>query len=449
MKKRKLFSLIIILLLSFTFFSCEKTNDVLPNIDDLNRIINNLNEQSYTCEEKTIITDKLDSGDITDSYTTLFTVQNNYAYILFNDEKRTFSEAFIEKINDTSYSYYKEKNVWRKGNECTLGELVTDLTEMGFEFTEDLFSYKDGKWIGNNESLSKEFEKTISTSGDVDVKVSKFEITALNNNIISAEYEYQVDIFFNEKTKYTTVLNTKLNYSNHNNTVVNIPDGLELIGDVTRLIKAVNNLQKCGFTAEEQVSIKYLRSGFESEYDYIYENQFKNNIYHSNELNIQLEETFRQDQTGMISYYFEFDDNNKTYKKTSRQDWSLEPFENTDAYFRQNAYCPFTIKNGYFKNYGDEYWYAEKELINDLFLNQVVKELKRYDIPSNKNNTSYNIETLEIRIVEDKIYSINFRYKATVTTDLYQYDVEMDHQFIVISYVLSGDLGISWPIINK
>ena len=47
---------------------------------------------------------------------------------------------------------------------------------------------------GNNESLSKEFEKTISTSGDVDVKVSKFEITTLNDNIISAEYEYQVEI---------------------------------------------------------------------------------------------------------------------------------------------------------------------------------------------------------------------------------------------------------------
>lgn len=449
MKKTKLFSLIIIIALSFTLLSCKKTNDVLPNIDDLNRSINNLNKQSYTCQETTTLTEKLDSGDIIDSYTTLFTVQNNYAYIIFDDEERAFSEAFIEKINDTSYSYYKEKNTWRKGNECTLGELVTDLTEMGFDFTEDLFSYRDGKWIGNNEPLAEELEKTISTLGEVDVKVSKFEITTLNDNIISAEYEYQVEIFFNEKNKYTTVLNTKLNYSNHNNTVVNVPDGLELIGDVTRLIKAVNNLQKYGFTAEEQVSINYLRSESESEYDYIYENQFKNNIYHSNELNIQLEETFRQDQTGMISYYFEFDNNNKTYQKTSKQDWTQQSFENTDAYFRQNAYCPFTIENGYFKNYGDEYWYAEKELINDLFLNRVVKELQRYDIPSNKNNTSHNIKTLEIRIVEDKIYGINFMYEATVTTDSYQYNVEIYHQFIVKSYTLSGDMGISWPIIDK
>ena len=447
MRKIKSYILIIILLLfSITLFSCKKTNDVLPNIDDLNKAINNLNEISYTCKETSTITKQLDDKEIIDTRNLVFKVQNDYAHIFIDDEDSTFHEAFIEKINNIPYGYYKKNTSWMKGDECSLGELVTDLTDMGFEFTEELFSYKDGKWVGNKENLAKELEKIIDSIYSKEIIVSKFEIETLYDKVMKAEYEYQLTLYVSDKITVTTILNTKLEYSDYNTTIVEKPDGLESVNDVTRLVKAIGNLQKYGYTSKEYVSVKYVRSG--SGLNVIYEDEFVNNIYHSNQTNKQLEETFRSNQQGRISYYIEFD-SNKAYKKISDQEWTSESFENTDAYLRQNAYCPFEIVNGHFKNYGDEYWYAEYNEINDLFLDLIVKELQRYDIPASNKNTDYKIEALEIKVIDENVYYINFVYKAKITTDEYQYDVKIRHQFDVSSYIYSGELDVSWPNIDN
>ena len=446
MKIKKLYYIFIIIISFFTLTSCNKNNDVLPNFHDLIKAINNLNEISYTCKETSTITELLDNTKIIDTRNLVFKVQDDYAHIFIDDEDSTFHEAFIEKINDISYGYYKKNTSWNKGDECSLGELVSDLTDMGFEFTEELFAYKDGKWVGNKEALAKELEKIVNSIYPIEIEVSKFEIETLYDKVLTAEYEYQLTLIVSDNKTYTTILNTKLEYSDYNTTIVEKPVGLESVNDVTRLVKAIDNFQKYGFTAKEYVSIKYVRSG--TGLNAIYENEFVNTIYHSNQTNKQLEETFRMNQQGMISYYIEFD-NNKVYKKISDQDWVLEPFENTDAYIRQNVYCPFEIVDGHFKNYGDEYWYAEYSEINDLFLDLVVKELQRYDIPSSNKNTDYKIEALEIKVIDEKVCYINFVYKATITTDLYQYDVKVRHQLDILSFVTFGELDISWPNIDN
>ena len=51
-----------------------------------------------------------------------------------------------------------------------------------------------------------------------------------------------------------------------------------------------------------------------------------------------------------------------------------------------------------------------------------------------------------------KTIQLNYNYhNIYVIIDFFEnkYNVEIYHQFIVKSYTLSGDMGISWPIIDK
>lgn len=442
MKIFKVINITLMVIFCFTLTSCVQSTPQ-PSFSVLEEAIKKIDSTSYTCKgdivESAVLSDYIEETKF------IYQVQEKKAHINFLTHNFDYNEVFLEEIDGDKFAYLKLNDIWKEAEDVNLNDYVTLISDLGFNYTSDLFYFSNGKWIGKTNALGKVLNKDLDESILFYNKyfVNNLELTVNNGYVTKFEYEYCLDKYYYGKLSSTTKINISFEFTDYNETIVEKDFEVENIYDVSRLLNAIDLLHQVGYKAEEYIKIDYdvYRPG---NLDLLYEYVYENNLFHSNQSDKLLEEAYREKFDGLLSRYYDFE-NDLFYQKISDGAWEIVDFNTTDQCSRENAYCSFEIKDEYFRNYDTSWWYGECEVMNPLFKEQIISELNRYEIPANENNLTYNVEALTIKTTLDRIVYINFVYEATVDDNGNLYDIEITHQFNVKSYITEGELDIEWP----
>lgn len=454
---KKILNILVLLLFIFSLASCNTTNDnddknndgdeTKTEIDELINAIDKLKTTDHSCEETLTYTQSVPNTDLA----LTITVDNNYqktvdkAYL----QATTFdvtTEYYFEILDSTYYTYQKDADKWVNQMDVTLYDMVTDITDMGFSYTLDIITKEENNWIGNKDAISAKLRREISEQEgislqDISVSVEEFIITLENELVKSYNISYSVTLHYGESVQNTIFSAQGL--FNYDEVEITTPDGLVTVDDISPLLNAYKHLYEMGFYAEEYISYYYEQEG--GEYGKISENNRKTSIWFYD--NKQLEESFTTPdwQIDFYTEYILYGDTIKAYSTTDRgYAYNNYSYNKTRAYYRENMYCPFELKNGYFILSGS-YYFGQTEIIQSLFKDSIISKLKENGINATKANTRIIVDRFEIELSDDLSYVVSIRFKYTATTiESCTHKVTVDHQFNVIT---TGEPSIIWPTV--
>lgn len=463
---KKILSIITLLLFSIIISSCtenninsgnNQNNTSKENVEELYEVFENTSNIDYTYNESSYTTISQEQYDIAEIIQSDATLKKNEDRIYLNIVTSSLNESYYFEDYEGSRYCYKLYNDWLPESDVELNDLILDITDLGFKYTDTLIEKEGNDWIGNNQALGAKLrraysEQTGTALQEISCVVDEFKITTNNDLLKSITFYYQITITKNTG-KTITCVEYDCNYI-YDNPIVERPDNISEVFDVSVLTKAWENTNKLGFHGIENLIFSYERVNNNTGETFVTNDSYDCNIWRTD--NKQLEESYRNMswERGFYSQYILYGDEIKAYETIdfspstqSIYNYFKFYYGNSRAYLRENFYCPFELKDGYFINDGDT-CHIDSSKTTDLFLDSIIDQLKQKGINATKSNTDFFLNCLDVILnLEDETFSrVDYVYTVNVNDGVYTHTIRANYSYYITNY---GTQNIEWPTINN